>query len=67
MYQLYHIMIPKISQISLEGSWDINLPITYSPYSEIFLGKISVTFAYQLCPIIILLKFQKDHLSESWY
>ena len=62
MYQLHPIMLPKISQISLQ--WVMRYKVTYIygnliqtthlPHSEIFFGKKYVTFAYLLCPIIIL-------------
>ena len=62
MYQLHPIMLPKISQISLQ--WVMRYKVTYIygnliqtthlPHSEIFFGKKCVTFAYLLCPIIIL-------------
>ena len=62
MYQLRPIMLPKISQISLQ--WVMRYKVTYiqgnlsklpiCPIARLFWGKMSVTFAYLLCLIIIL-------------
>ena len=72
VYQLYPIMIRNILQISVEWIlrykvtyiWDNLIQITHLPYKEIFLRKMTVTFAYLLCPSYYL-TFQKDNYSES--